>query len=667
MANSRQHRNEGSQAHLPRSGHSLSHKFAFTAACGQLLPTFYDYASPGDKYSIKTDFDLSRALPLLQPASLDIEVCTDYFFVPMTLMYTSFGERFYGTNQVYSSSQNMNVDGLPQGRIVTASLANLVFHNVDYCDSVGKQLYRMFDMFGYLTSIFTPPSNVGIDTSLLGNTADIYWNKAVRPTAYNFSPWPFLAYQCCYQYFYRDEEHEEFMNEDFNLDDVNANSILSIAAFDDAGLADDRLFNILRLRYVNRRSDYFTDVTRSALLTMNNLAHSGGMLPLDKMKNFLSTTDYSPYIQDKNGDYVDGSNIGSSVGARWEEFNSDVASTSNDSLSQILNTVGLRSLFAQEKLLRLTNSAKKNYDDQTLAHFGFKVPHDVKHEITHFGHNVMKYKVSEVVSTAQTDGAPLGEQAGRLYGANVNDKFSTFTAPCHGVVIALTFVRPDYSYLVPEIRLADYRSVNDWWRPEYDHLGMQPIFRKEVQFNAYGSNGSFANDVVGWQYRWSELKKRFNRVTHAFAAGSYQPYMIATSPNSHIRQGHIVDNHAYNYDWIANSTPLSYKVSPTDTDNIFGAPYNPHWGLSDLSDVISSSATQDDVDTLFGDNNVSVYNLDVSLGVGWFARAERIFEELDIRNQPQLVYATDPFQLNANIHCNKVSYMSDNSLPKLDL
>ena len=40
-----------------------------------------------------------------------------------------------------------------------------------------------------------------------------------------------------------------------------------------------------------------------------------------------------------------------------------------------------------------------------------KVPHDVKHQITHFGRNVMKYKVAEVVSTAQTldgdKGAPL--------------------------------------------------------------------------------------------------------------------------------------------------------------------------------------------------------------------------------------------------------------------
>lgn len=666
MANQRQHRNEGSQAHLPRSGHSLSHKFAFTAACGQLLPTFYDYASPGDKYSIKTDFDLSRALPLLQPASLDIEVCTDYFFIPMTLMYTSFGERFYGTNQVYSSSQNMNIDGLPQGRIVTASLANMVFHNVDYCDSVGKQLYRMFDMFGYLTSIFTPPSFDGIDAGLLGSSANMYWNQATRPQTYSFALWPFLAYQACYQYFYRDEEHEEFMNDDFNLDDINGNSILAFEAFNDEGLTQDRLFNILRLRYVNRRSDYFTDVTRSALLNMTNLAHAGSMLPLDKIKSFLSDNPYSPFIQDKNGDQVVGTNFGSTVGARYENLVDQVSGTGDDSLSTILNTVGLRSLFAQEKLLRLTNSARKNYDDQTLAHFGFSVPHDVKHEITHFGHNVMKYKVSEVVSTAQTDGAPLGEQAGRLYGAKVHDKFSSFTAPCHGVVIAITFVRPDYSYLVPETRLADYRYITDWWRPEYDHIGMQPVFRKEIQFNAYSQNGGFANDVVGWQYRWSELKKRFNRVTHAFAAGSYQPYMIATSPNSHIRQGQIMDNHVVNFNWIANATPLSFKVSPTDTDNIFGAPYNPHWGLTDLQDILPATATQQEVDDLFGQNNVALYNLDVT-SEGYIQRAQRVFEQLAVREKPQLVYATDPFQLNAIIHCNKVSYMSDNSLPKLDM
>ena len=50
--------------------------------------------------------------------------------------------------------------------------------------------------------------------------------------------------------------------------------------------------------------------------------------------------------------------------------------------------------------------------------------------------------------------------------------------------MAITFVRPDYMYIVPQLRIADYWHMGDFWRPEYDHLGPQPIFRKEVQFNA---------------------------------------------------------------------------------------------------------------------------------------------------------------------------------------
>ena len=39
-------------------------------------------------------------------------------------------------------------------------------------------------------------------------------------------------------------------------------------------------------------------------------------------------------------------------------------------------------MFAVEKLLRITGRARKDYDSQVLAHLGFKVPHDVKHELT---------------------------------------------------------------------------------------------------------------------------------------------------------------------------------------------------------------------------------------------------------------------------------------------
>ena len=34
----------------------------------------------------------------------------------------------------------------------------------------------------------------------------------------------------------------------------------------------------------------------------------------------------------------------------------------------------IRAMFANEKLWSITGRAKKHYDDQTLAHFGFEVP-----------------------------------------------------------------------------------------------------------------------------------------------------------------------------------------------------------------------------------------------------------------------------------------------------
>lgn len=677
MANQFQRRNESASAHLPRSGHSLSHKLAFTAACGQLLPTFWDYALPGDKYSIKTEFDLSRALPLLQPASIDIEVVTDYFFIPMDLMRGDFGERYHGTNQVFSSSifnsTSKDSSDLPRMNLVTEEAKRNVFHNIDYCDSIGKQMFRLFDMLGFNTSVFTPPTREIFD---FGNTSTVYWNSPRRPESQKFYLWPFLAYQAIYQYYYRDEETEVFDNEAFNIDNVNDNYSFVLTGDEDSFLAHDRCYSrFFRLRYVNRRADYFTDTFRSALLTYTNVSREPSALGADKfgLHNWLSENTSSPLSVDNKGRYY-ATNYGTSVGSDFESLNPNVNDVPPSSLSGVLNTAGLRAMFAQEKLLRITAAAKKNYDDQTLAHFGIKVPHDVKHQITHFGRNVMKYKVAEVVSTAQTTEAPLGEQAGRLYGQSKIDGVSQFTAPVHGVVMAITFVRPDYMYIVPQIRMADYWHLGDFWRPEYDHIGPQPVFRKEVQFNAYeivgtGPLGQYANDVVRWQYRYKENKSRFNRATKAFANGTYQSYLITTSPWNHIVNGHIVDNHMANYNWIDNGSPLSFKVSPTDTDGIFGAPYNPLWqaDIRWLEEKLGhDNPSQEALVDLIGQNNVDKFNLNVT-DTNFWQKMEDIFGRLDYVYQPEQVYATDPFQLNASIFCNKVSVMSENSLPKMDM
>lgn len=675
MANNYQRRDQGDRAHLPRAGHSLSHAYAFTAAAGQLLPTFWDYAFPGDKYSLKTDFDLSRALPLLQPASLDIEVVTDYFFVPMELMRLDFGEVYYGTNNVFSTGvKNTFRNALPKMRLTTAGfLQNRFKRGTALFEGFGKSVFRLLDMFGYNPLIVSPRSQLTIDVA--SNRYQTIFGSQ-RPVEEDSLFFNLLAYQCIYQYYYRDEEHEVFDPSAFNIDDLNGGTVrgsLTANSADQALEGNLVMAKYLQLRYVNRRSDYFTDVFRSALLTTTNVARSASTLGADQfgLHNWLSDNRFSPLSVDRFGLY-DPRNSATSVGSdlnSFEPYVNDTDPSQNSVLSGVLNTAALRAMFAQEKLLRLTAAAKKNYDDQTLAHFGVEVPHDVKHQITHFGRNVMKYQVSEVVSTAQTDQAPLGEQAGRLYGANKNKDFAEFRVPVHGIVMAITFVRPDFHYIVPKMRLNMYTSIGDFWKPEYDHIGPQPVFRPEVMFNYADSQGQGANPVVGWQYRYTENKRRFNRASYAFAGGTYNAYLLTTAPWQHTVMGQAYNGYVGNWSWIDNNNPAAFKVSPNDTDGIFGSSYVSTWEADEVEmPDLFSDYSDDDIISVIGQRYFDDSALSPLTPQAREAYIKEIFfSKGDFDNYGYQVYQTDPFVLNARIKCNKVSFMSKNSLAKLDM
>lgn len=659
MANNRVHRNESAEAHLPRTGHSLSHKFAYTAPFGMLLPTFWDYLQPGDKISIRTDYDLSRALPLLNPASIDVEVVTDYFFVPMDLMYMPFGEAYYGTDNIFSSiiwNEQPHNDcpllGINSGNIRQHMYQ---FVNQDSFECFGKSLFRMFDMLGF------DPRVVfwGLYSLTQPDSHSIYAYPA-KSKLYVY-PFPFLAYQACYQYFYRDEEREVFDPTCFNVDDFSGQDrvIDSIFTSSETSLNISRWNKITKLRYVNKRSDYFTDLSRSALITINNLNRAledfGG-------KNFglhdwLSETvgyGFLPLALNRS-DMVVTDNSSTSVGT------ADVPSA--------LNTATLRMLFANEKLLRITQAAKKNYDDQTLAHFGVNVPHDVKHQITHFGHDVMKYQVAEVVSTAQTEDGALGEQAGRLYGQKKSNGMSDFKAPVHGVVMAITFIRPSYMYVQPMSRLASYSEIGDFWKPEYDHIGMQPMFRYEAQFNAgvvVDGAQPYYNDPIGWQYRYSENKRRINRMSHAFTGGTYQSYLIGSLPLGHLGKGALnADTLPPNVDLMASPMLKSFKVSPADSDGIFATGFCPIW--QNVCDMSTLGQSVEDARQVVGDIQPLMYGYTGADDLQDYCRLVIGMTGLDFNKNPYQIYATDPFILNADLKCTKVSFMSQNSLPKMDM
>lgn len=580
------------QANLGRHTHDLSHSFGFTCTTGHLLPVFHDLLQPGEKVRLSFNYNL-RTQPLQSAAMEEIDTHVEYFFVPMPLLYEPFGSTYFNLNDNFSSnfpSDAVNLgsnypvldfDDLKNTLYIDRATYPVVQDGVSIGESLGQMSYRLLDHLGY-------------NNNLVDSTISSF---GFNP---NVFPYPLLAYQCIYQYYYRLDTREKFDNSVFNWDKYWNTNLVKLQGQD--------VNKLLLLHYRPRNNDYFSDVKISPIVDVLNLnvknsfeqakqwltrgQTSSGNTILASGDNSStyptssSSSDASNFVQTQFGfRYLSGTGISSSING------SDIT------------TANIRAMFATEKLWSVTGRAKKHYDDQVLAHLGYKVPHDPKHEISVFGHDRSVIHIGEVISTASTDDAPLGEIAGKGYGRD-NSQVHEFTAPCHGVVMIIFSVTPRYRYGGTYLKVNALTSRQDLPIPEYDHLGMQPLFRYEGDIVA---NSSERNDIMGWQYRYEQYKRRFNRVTKAFQSnGSLESWMLDFSA-FRIPQANVP-----NQDQFAN-----YLYMPTDLNDIMLVRYNPIWSEA------------------YDEDNSAIYD-------------------------------NDPFVVDSYISSKKISWMSDYSLPRLD-
>lgn len=277
-----------------------------------------------------------------------------------------------------------------------------------------------------------------------------------------------------------------------------------------------------------------------------------------------------------------------------------------------INTANIRALFANEKLWSVTGRARKTYDDQLEAHFGFRPPTDVKHQITHIGHNVSSFRFGEVIQTGGSiQNSPLGEIAGKGYASNTGKTYK-FTCPCHGVILTVFSILPRLRYQTLFDKYNQLATYQDFFKPEYDHLGMQPLFAYEVDGDpSFDAGPALNGQILGWQFRYEHFKRRWNKCTDAFSRGVFKTWMLGTYP-LHNSQPSDVGIHYDEPAFLCRPTELNGRV------------------MLDYTTVFQS-----------GDDE------------NW-------------RTSPELIYSRDPFICDLNIHCIKTSVMSDYSLPQLD-
>ena len=437
------------KAQLPRTGHPTSQSFGFTSSTGMILPVFYDFLRAGESVHYEGSL-FSRTQPMVTAAMADVDVYVDWFFVPAQMLLLNIGSMMWMTNDMISSAVDpiTTQEGLLPVVNINDDMDIIMGYNsagygaswYDILGAVGED--NRFDCVG--SSTFRLFNHLGLNPNgIFHKDISGSYNFQHDPVNPNIFPMFLLAYQAIYQDYFRIDNRERRDIFSFNLDSYeNTQGVpFSISQF-----------QVFKLRYRPYHQDYFTGVNPTPIMdSVNMMGASAAIIGpspsevLQKIDNYLgilpqgnsvynpslgnSQSDYGQHFQDSNSPAYAGVNNPNAVNVRYQYHSSNSSPTTGLGANSNISTANIRSMFAVEKLLRITGRARKDYDSQVLAHLGYQVPHDVKHELTHLGCDKAMLHIGEVVSTADTHvgatGAALGSISGKGY-VNIRGKRHKF-------------------------------------------------------------------------------------------------------------------------------------------------------------------------------------------------------------------------------------------------
>lgn len=526
-------------ASIGYNGFPMDARLEFSSTVGELLPVYYDFLDPGDKVDLSTEIK-TRTMEIESSAMTKLTEHIDWFFVPMTRLYKLFPEFYYGVNDNHTSfvdtskiSKQYPLASLLDVLNNISTFAGKSSSAVDYADyftsmpkSVGA--LRLLDCLGFPVKQFIESGLLSVNRSNPAEARNMMVNLHFLQ-----------AYQCIYMDKFRLSDRENNDADTYNVDKY----------YQTGEIPYDTISKMLTLRFAPWSKDFYTDTYVSPLFG-DGSPNSIESYDYTAVNQWLTSTfDYkllSPSInQSVDGD---GSAVGLPAGASANPF-------------YAVNTANIRSLFAVEKLLEITRRAGKHYDKQTLAHFGVDVPMGLDNEAYYIGGSTSDIQIGDVIATAGTDTTPLGKVGGKGYGYGKSHNLK-FEAKSHGILMAIYHCTPVADYEQTGFdKLNLYTKREDYFIPEFDNLGLQPQFKYQTYWSFDATENS---QILGWQYRYYELKRKFNRVIGGLA-GSLSYWTTSKYP-------------------LGDNTLASYLIEPNYLDNVMLAKFHPVAELTQDSD-----------------------------------------------------------------------------------
>lgn len=571
--------------HTTRNGFDLSCKNAFTAKAGELLPVYWKFVLPGDKFNLRVQH-FTRTPSVQTAAFTRIKEDFSAYFVPLRLLWRYFPtaiNKLY--KQVPFASSLTTSSNLVDGKLPYMSLAQMLSiindHGKNNVDEVGlSSNYQSCKLLNYLGYMYVP---------------DEYCRQVKAGTTpanpfrvnLNVSPFPLLAYQKIYQDFYRFTQWEDLNSSTYNIDYI-ADSGNSKSQYDFlAGIPTESGYDslvtdgIFTLRYANWRKDVFTGifpnsqfgdvslldspVTAEGYLESYVEIPSAGLRAVEggsRVNVGQQLGDGTSSISFDDGNVPSaGSSIvteGSGVSVQFDLDSEKLADVRMRSQTSILD---LRKALATQKIREITQAHDLTISAQQKAHWNVDVPDTLSNECRFLGNITSDIDINEVVNQNLYGSDNNGRATIAGKGVGIDDsRLGSYEAKEFGIIMVLYHSTPvlDYEAVGTDLQLVK-TNVDDFPIPEYDKLGLDTIPNTwlcnsdEVPFA-----GSF-KPAYGWLPRYMDFKASVDLVRGEFLQ-TLKSWVAPVSRDVLKNTWFTINNPSYK----------SFKVNPSVLNPIFG-------------------------------------------------------------------------------------------------
>lgn len=454
------------QARIQRSAFDRSCKHMTTFQAGFLVPFFVDEVLPGDTFSLNSTI-FARLLTSLVPAMDNLQLSTQFFFVPNRLVWTNW-EKFCGAQTNPGDSISFLIPQM--GPHYTSAPMTIS------------------DYFGL-------PVNVE-----LGGTAG------------NLSALPFRAYNLIWNQWYRDENIQ--------------NSVATNTGDGPDSIADYTLLQRgKRKDYFYGALPFTQKGTAVSYLTGTVPVYGDGANPLG-LQNVTQPTLYGQLqlntgtvrhadIAPTGGAWTstDSANISKKGGAQASNVYADLSSDT----SNLINT--LRQAFQIQKFMERDARGGTRYTELILSHFGVTNPDFRLQRPEYLGGGTCDINSTPIPQTTPTGIAGTTTKFGDLAAFSTalgtrNGFTKSFTE--HGHIIGLMSVSAKLSYQQGLNKMWIRNTRYDFYWPVFAHLGEQAISGAEIYYLGDKAGANTDAGVWGYQERYAEYRYKPSQISGLF-------------------------------------------------------------------------------------------------------------------------------------------------------